>query len=131
MTMIAGVTVTTVAAEGAAGDGGRDEPLTGGASRQRIDEQPAASHQVESAEDRAVPIDGELDLLRQFYGAAIDAVRRGAPKHERAAAIRALRRELKAAILAITTRQKNEQASRRAAARHRRELNKPSPGNMG
>jgi uncharacterized protein involved in exopolysaccharide biosynthesis len=64
--------------------------------------------------------------LRQFYGAAIDATQRTAPKHERVAAIRALRRELKAAILAITTRHRNEQAVRRVAARHRREAKTPT-----
>jgi 3-oxoacyl-(acyl-carrier-protein) synthase len=78
-------------------------------------------HQPEGAEDQVVSIDGELDLLRRFYGAAIDATRRSVPKRERAAAIRALRRELKAAILAVTTRHRNEQASRRAALRRRRE----------
>jgi hypothetical protein len=62
-----------------------------------------------------------LNLLRQFYGACIDITRRTKPAHERAAAIRALRLELKAAVLAITTRHQNEQASRRAFARRRRE----------
>ena len=121
----------TVAAEAerAAGEGGRDEALTGGASRQRSNEQPEASHQAEGAEDQAASIDGELNLLRQFYGAAIDATRRSTPKRERAAAIRALRRELKAAVLAITTRHRNEQAARREAVRRRRRLHEPnSPG---
>jgi hypothetical protein len=67
--------------------------------------------------------------VRCFYGAAIDITRRTAPKGERAAAIRTLRRELKAAILAITARHRNEQASRREAARHRPKLHEPnSPG---
>jgi hypothetical protein len=55
--------------------------------------------------------------LRQFYGAAINATRRATPKQERAAAIRALRRELKAAILAITTRHRDENTARLAALR--------------
>jgi hypothetical protein len=117
-------TATTAAeAEGAAGEGDRDEPLTGGAARQRNDEQPETSHQADGAEDQVVSIDGELDLIRQFYGAAIDVTRRTAPKRERAAAIRALRRELKAAILAVTTRYRNEQTSRRDFACRRREAN--------
>jgi hypothetical protein len=86
-------------------------------------------HQPEGAEAQLDSIDGELNLLRQFYGAAIDATRRTASKQERAAAIRALRRELKATIFAVTSRHRNEQASRRALARHRRELRGPSPDN--
>jgi hypothetical protein len=81
-----------------------------------------------AADDSEPPsIDGELTLLRQSYGAAIDATRRSAPKRDLAAAVRALRRELKAAIFAITTRHRNEQASRRALARHRREARDLNP----
>jgi len=61
-----------------------------------------------------------LDLLRRLYSARIDVARRTAPARERPAAIRALRRELKAAILAVTTRHRNEQASRRHAILRRR-----------
>jgi hypothetical protein len=61
-----------------------------------------------------------LNLVRQFYGACIDITRRTKPAHERAAAIRALRLELKAAVLAITTRHQNEQTARRAAIHRRR-----------
>jgi len=125
------MTTAATGAEGAAGEGGRDEPLAGRAARQRNDEQPDASYRTENAEDQVVSIGGELNLLRQFYGAAIDTTRRAAPKRERAAAIRALRRELKAAILAVITRHRNEQALRRAIARQRRELHGPNPDNTG
>jgi hypothetical protein len=106
-----------VEAERETTESGRDEPLAAGASRQRIDGQPNSLRQFGGDEEEAVSIDGELNILRQFYGACIDATRRSKPAHERAAAVRALRRELKAAVLAVTTRHRNEQAAHREAAR--------------
>jgi hypothetical protein len=102
----------------------RDEPPGARASPRRIEQQPEPSRRFEGDEEKAIPIDGELNLLRQFYGACIDATRRAKPAHERAAAIRALRCELKAAILAITTRHRNEQIARRSTALLRRSLSR-------
>ena len=82
---------------------------------------------LEADDSRPISIESEISLLRAFYGSAIDTVRRTAPTLERAAAIRALRRELKAAILAITSRHRSEQATRRAAVRRRREAHDQKP----
>jgi Relaxase/Mobilisation nuclease domain len=49
-----------ITAKSQAGEGGRDEPLTGGAARQRNDEQPETSRPAEGDEDHVVSIDGEL-----------------------------------------------------------------------
>jgi len=106
----------------ATGEGGRDEPLAVGAARQRNDEKPEVSQKPEGDEEELGSIDGKLDLLRQLYGARIETARRVKPGQERAAAIRALRRELKAATLAITTRHREEQAIGRAAVRSRKAI---------
>ena len=100
-------------------------PLTGGANNRRRTMVTNGNFRAKrkAAEDQVVSIDGELALLRQFYGAAIDIARRTVLRRDRPAAIRALRRELKAAIFAVTTRHRNEQASRRALLRYRRETN--------
>lgn len=102
------------------GEGGRDEPLAVGASRQRIKEQPSASRPAEGDDSEPVSIEAQLTLLRQLYGARIEITLRDLPRHKRAAAIKALRRELKAAIRAITERRSEERAARRIAARLRR-----------
>lgn len=116
--------MTTAATEagGAAGEGGRDEPLVARAGNRRIDEQPEGLRHAEGVEYQVVSIDAELDLMRRFYSAAIDVARRAVPRRDRAAAIRAIRRELKAAILAVTTRHRNEKASRRAAIKRLSEV---------
>lgn len=110
---------------------GGDEPLTGGASRQRVREQPNQQRQVEGDATEAISIDGAITLLRQLYGARIEAARRNTPAHDRAAMIRALRNELKAAIRAVTERKRETAAARRKAAAHRREACKPKPDNTG
>lgn len=108
----------------------RDEPPAAGAARRRIDEEPSKSHPVEGNEGKSVSVEAELLLLRQLYGARIEIARRNAPRPDRAAAIKALRLDLKAAILAVTARRRIEQATRRDAALLRRmplrapELNK-------
>jgi hypothetical protein len=106
----------------------RDRALAGGASRQRNEGQPEILHQAGGADEQVSSIDGELDQLRRFYGACIEVTRRTKNARERAAAIRALRLDLRAAILAVTTRQRNEQASRREIIR-RRIASDPKPFN--
>ena len=106
---------------------GGDEPLTGGASRQRVSEKPNQQRQAEGETAEPISIDGAISLLRQLYGARIEAARRNTPAHDRAAMIRALRNELKAAIRAVTERKRETAAARRKAAAHRREERQPTP----
>jgi hypothetical protein len=75
--------------------------------------------------EEALSIEGSLNLLRALYGARIEAVRRDKPKADRAAAISALRHELKVAIRALTERRRNDAASRRATWRQRRQPREP------
>jgi len=63
--------------------------------------------------------------LRAFFGAAIAAVRRDVPKSARAAATKALRQRLKAAIRAVTERRRQTAANRRAARRQKRSPRDP------
>lgn len=100
-----------------AGTADRDEPPAVRASRRRMDEQPRPSRQMEGDDDEALSVDAKLMLLRRLYGARIEAVRRDMPANERAAAIRALRLDLKAAILAITECKRQKQATRWAGRR--------------
>jgi hypothetical protein len=62
----------------------------------------------------------ELSALSLLYGARIEATRRATPKSERAAAIKALRRDKKAAARQITERRRNERVSQRFAAQRKR-----------
>jgi hypothetical protein len=100
-----------------------DEPLTGGASRQRVHEQPTKSRHDE---DPAQSIDATLALLRQIYGARIEATRRHAPKSERLGFIRALRFELKETCKAIVRRKREAAAAQREARRIRRKPGEPA-----
>jgi hypothetical protein len=71
-------------------------------------------------------LDGEITMLRAFYGSAIEAARRTLTKQDRFAAVRALRYQMKLAIRGATERRRYETASRRAARRSRKaEEHKP------
>ena len=118
---------TTAAAAAAAGEVDRDEPPGAGASLRRIDEQPPSERQPAGDEEEGMSIAGALDALRLLYGARIAALRRSLPKRERAAAIKALRNEKKAAVRELTERKRQENAARRAADRLRRPPPDPSP----
>jgi hypothetical protein len=99
-----------------------DEPLTGGASRQRIHEQPTKPR---LDEDPAQSIDATLDLLRQIYGARIEATRRAKSGDDRRAAVAALRLEWKLAVRALKERRRADQAARREARRIRYKPGEP------
>lgn len=113
---MAGVTETAIATETIE----RDSSPGAGASRRRIDEQPKEIRQTESDDGEAVSVGAKLSLLRQLYGARIEIARRHIPRRDRAAAIKALRLELKVAILAVTERARRERAARREAVRLRK-----------
>jgi hypothetical protein len=102
-------------ADEAEGAGERDEPPGAGASLRRIDEKPPSERQAAGEEGEAFSYEGEVSALHLLYGARIEATQRSAPKHERAAAIRALRQELRAALREVTERRRNESAARREA----------------
>jgi len=80
----------------------------------------SGQHLTEGDDGEAISVEAEISLLRAFFGAAIAAVRRDVPKNDRAAANKALRQRLKAAILAVTERRRQATANRRAARRSQR-----------
>lgn len=104
-----------------------DETLPGGASRQQMEGQPDRQRHDDGDEDTDAPIGGLLNLLSQLYGARIEAAGRTLPQHERAAAVRALRRELQAARRAITEPRQATRAARRRRMRKRRGAHQPRP----
>jgi hypothetical protein len=105
-----------------AGRDERDEPPGAGATRWRVEDQPARLRHREDEPGEAVSVDARLTLLRCFYGARIEAARRDLPASQRAAAVVALRQELKAATRALLHRERSEKALRRARLRLARPL---------
>lgn len=98
----------------------RDDSPKARALLRRIEQKPEASQRTVNDGSEVIAVDGKLAFLRQIYGARIEIARRNTPHRERAAAIKALRLELKAAIRAVTERRREERAVRREAARLRR-----------
>jgi hypothetical protein len=74
--------------------------------------------QAEGDDAESISIEFRLTLLRQLYGARIEAVRRTVSKHDRTAAIRALRNELKADMRSLVERNRIDRAAHREA-KHR------------
>ncbi len=80
-----------------------------------------------SDENEAVSSQAEVSAMRAFFGARIEAVGRTLPKHERAAAIMALRNEKKAAIRELTERKRQTRFARRKADQLKRPPRDPAP----
>ena len=110
---IANTRRATIEAADAAGEVERgDEPLTGGASRQRIQKQPTPSHDLEGDDGNPLSLDAEISLVRAFYNSAIETARRAFRKPDRTPIIKALRDQMKLAIRGATERRQYQKASR-------------------
>jgi hypothetical protein len=73
-----------------------------------------------------LPDPSEFDALRLSYFARIAAARLTAPKGQRGAMVRALRIEMKAAMLELTQRRRSDRQARREARALRRPT-RPEP----
>jgi hypothetical protein len=96
-----------------AGENDRDRLPAARAPDRQIENLPNHSRPLTGDQGEAVSCDSQISLLRSMFGARIEAVRRTTSKRDRVAAIKALRQELKAAILAVTERKLSDRAARR------------------
>ena len=105
-------------AERGEGERDRDELSGAGASPWRREDQPAQLRRGEGDQAEDASFAAELSSLRQFFAAKIEIARRVVAPADRAAAIKELRREQRAAMRAITERRGQDRAATR---RHRRQ----------